>query len=625
MKCNALLTVLLLGTMAGGTPTSAAKEPTMPQDNQKYEWQLSDIYPSKAAWRKAKQDLEERLPELARCQGHLAEGAARLAGCLDALFDFSKELRRVSSYASMLSDSDTRNAGALEMRQSVGLLATRFSQTTSFVKPEVLAIDEDQLESFFKAKPKLEVYRHFLEDIVREKPHTLDARGEGLIATAGLMADAPSTVYSILANAEIPWPTLTLSDGAKVRLDQAAYSRYRAVPNRKDRKRVFDAFFTTWRAYEKTCGVTLYSQMKRDLFYAQARHYPSALASALSDDNIPEAVYTTLIRMTNENLGTLHRYLKLRGHMLGITDLKYYDIYPPLVKEDVQFPIQEGERQVLEAIAPLGPKYVATVRKGFANQWMDVYPRTGKRSGAYSSGSVYDVHPFVLLNYNNDYESVSTLAHEWGHAMHSYLANAAQPYPTADYSIFVAEVASTFNEALLLDHMLKTAKDDNERLYYLGSALEGLRGTFFRQAMFAEFELEIHRLVEQGEALTGERLSKLYGELLRRYHGQDRGVLEVDDLYTVEWAFIPHFYYDFYVYQYATSIAAASLFAEEVLNGEPGARDRYLAVLAAGSSEYPYEALKNAGVDLASPRPYLALIARMNGIMDRIEEILDRK
>jgi len=349
------------------------------------------------------------------------------------------------------------------------------------------------------------------------------------------------------------------------------------------------------------------------------------VAAALDGDNIPEAVYRTLIQETNANLATLHRYFKLRARMLGIKQLRYYDIYPPLVKADIKFPIETGEGLVLDALAPLGKDYVATVRKGFKHRWMDAFPRPGKRSGAYSSGSVYDVHPYVLMNYNDDYESVSTMAHEWGHTMHSYLANASQPFPTADYSIFVAEVASTFNEALLLQHMLKTAPNDTERLYYLGSALEGLRGTFFRQAMFAEFELKVHELVEKGEALSGQRFSEIYGDLLRRYHGDAQGIVKIDDAYTVEWAYIPHFYYDFYVYQYSTSIAASSLFAQEVLAGEPGARDRFLGVLKAGGSRYPYELLKDAGVDLATPAPYEALVQRMNTIMDEIEAILDRR
>ena len=597
----------------------------MLQDDVSYRWNLEDIYPSEEAWELAMADLDRKLDSLESCRGRLGSSAQELKRCLDTIYGISKQLRRVSAYASLLSDEDTRNAHALEMRQSAELLATRFSQATSYVKPEIIAIGRDRLDAFLTGEPALGIYRFPLTEILRQAPHTLGEDGEKLVATAGLMADAPSTVYSILSNAEIPWPEIELSDGTSVRLDQAAYSRVRAVPQREDRRRIFEAFWTTWKGYQQTCGVTLYSGIKRDLFYAQARRYDSCLAAALDDDNIPPAVYTTLLDMANANLATLHRYFRLRGRMLGIGELRYFDIYPPLVHADLDFPIEDGKRLVLEAIDPLGPDYVSTVRHGFANRWMDVFPRPGKRSGAYSSGSVYDVHPYVLLNYNNDYESVSTLAHEWGHTMHSFLANTSQPYPTADYSIFVAEVASTFNEALLLDLMLKNAPDDTSRLYYLGTALEGLRGTFFRQTMFAEFELEIHRLVENGEALSGERFSTIYGDLLRKYHGHDEGVLTIDDLYTVEWAYIPHFYYNFYVYQYATSIAASSLFAERVLEDGAGARDDYLAVLKAGGSQDPYTILASAGADLATPAPYEALIRRMNTIMDQIEAILDRQ
>ena len=620
-------TIALASALILASPIVWGAEKTMstPAADTAYRWNLADIYPSVEAWNTARTALEGRLGELAACKGKLGESAGSLKQCLDTIFGLGKELRRVAAYASMMSDEDTRNAAALEMRQTAGMLVTRFSQETSFIEPEILAAGGDRIHAFLAKEAGLAVYRHYLDDILRRQPHTLGSEAESVIATAGLMADAPSTTYSILANAEIPWPTITLADGAKARLDQSGYSRYRAVQNRADRKKVFDAFWGAWQGDQRTCGVTLYSQLKRALFYTQARKYPSCLAAALDGDHVPEKVYRTLIRLTNENLPTLHRYFKLRARMLGVEEMRYYDIYPPLVSSDLTFPIDQGEHLVLDALAPLGPAYVDAVRNGFASRWMDAFPRPGKRSGAYSSGSVYDVHPYVLMNYNDDYDSVSTLAHEWGHTMHSYLANAAQPYPTSDYSIFVAEVASTFNEALLLDHALKTARDDTERLYYLGSALEGLRGTFFRQAMFAEFELRVHELVQKGEALSGQRFSEIYGEILRRYHGQEQGVVTIDDPYTVEWAYIPHFYYNFYVYQYATSLAASSLFAAQVLNGAPGARERYLSVLEAGGSEYPYELLKAAGVDLGSPAPYQALIERMNRIMDEIEAILDRR
>jgi oligoendopeptidase F len=305
--------------------------------------------------------------------------------------------------------------------------------------------------------------------------------------------------------------------------------------------------------------------------------------------------------------------------------MRYYDIYPPLVSGTRKYPIDEGKKMMLEAVKPLGERYVAAMAAGLQQRWMDVYPRPHKLSGAHMAGSAYDVHPYVLMNYNDNYESVSTLAHEWGHAMHSYLSNAAQPFVTSDYAIFVAEIASTFNEALLLEHVLRNAADDNERLLYLGSALEQLRGTFFRQAMFAEFEREVHARVDKGEPLSGDKLTQIYGEILRRYHGDREGVVKIDDLYTVEWAYIPHFFRPFYVFQYATSIAASSLFADAVLKGEPGARERYLKLLSAGGSDYPYELVKAAGVDLASPAPYRAVVARMNRIMDEIEAIQARR
>jgi oligoendopeptidase F len=344
----------------------------------------------------------------------------------------------------------------------------------------------------------------------------------------------------------------------------------------------------------------------------------------MTAENVPQSVYRTLVDVTNANLATLHRYLALRGRMLGISDLAYYDLYTPLVTTDLTFPIDQGKTLVLKSVAPLGEGYVATVKDGFENRWMDVFPREGKRSGAYSAGSAYGVHPFVLMNYNDNYDAVTTLAHEWGHAMHSHLANEAQPLATADYGIFVAEVASTFNEALLLEQMLADASSDTERLFYLGSALETLRGTFFRQTMFAEFELTVHELAEKREALTGARFSEIYLELVRRYMGHDKGVVTVDDAYAVEWAYIPHFYYNFYVYKYATSIAASSLFAKQVLDKETGAKERFLSVLKAGGSEYAYTLLKDAGVDLATPAPYEALMAQMNSIMDEIEAILSK-
>ncbi|HVN75298.1 MAG TPA: oligoendopeptidase F [Thermoanaerobaculaceae bacterium] len=613
--------VVVAGLMTGTVALAAGTQVV-----EKYRWNLGDLYATPQAFDAARQQFAGRLPELDAHRGKLGGSPAAMKSALDLYFSLAKELGRLGSYASMRSDEDTRVAEALGARQEVMQLASEFSSHSSWIAPEVLALPAGTVAKFLAAEPGLAPYRFFLEDIERQRPHTLSQGEEKILAEAGLVSPAPSTIYGVLANADLPFPEVTLSNGQKVRLDQSAYTKYRALPDRADRILVFREFWKAFAEYQRTFGTTLDAEVKRDLFYARARNYPSCLAAALDGSNVPEAVYRTLIAEANRALPTLYRAFRLRGRLLGITDLAYHDIYPPLVKHvDMSFPIDKGEALVLQALAPLGNDYVETVRKGFDSRWMDVYPQQGKRSGAYSNGSAYDVHPYVLMNYNDDYESVSTVAHEWGHAMHSYLANKAQPYPTADYSIFVAEVASTFNEALLLRQMLDRAATDDERLFLLGNYLEGLRGTFFRQAMFAEFELAIHEAAEKGEALTGAKLTKMYGELLRRYHGNDQGVMRIPDEYTVEWAYIPHFYMNFYVYQYATSLAASTQLAREVMDGKPGAKDRYLGLLKAGGSRYPYELLKDAGVDLASPAPYRALEAQMNWAMDEIEKIVARR
>jgi oligoendopeptidase F len=566
-------------------------------------WNLDEIYPTVADWEAARPGLEQLMDQVSHCKGRLGENAAELERCLDSFFSLYKDFSRFYVYASMGSDQDVSNQDAMARRQIVSQLATRFSQATSYVAPELLETGDQRLRQFMNENPGLGEYKMFLEDTLRQAPHTLGQEGENVIAAAGDVTGAPGSIYNTLANAEIEWPTVTLSDGTEARLDQSGYTKYRAVANRDDRQKVFDAFWGTWKKYERTMGATLGASVSTDRFRANVRKYDGSLQAAMSNDNIPEGVYRTLVSETNANLETLHRYFLLRGRMLGVEHLRYFDIYPPLVGLDKEFPLAVGKELTLAAVAPLGEEYSNVMAQGFSQRWMDVYPKKGKRSGAYMNGSVYDLHPYLLLNYNDDYESVSTLAHEWGHAMHTYLSAQNQPFATYSYATFTAEIASTFNEALLLDHMLKVSKDDDERLYYLGNALENIRGTFFRQTMFGEFELAIHEAQERGEPLTGQRLTEIYGDLLRRYHGHDQGVMEIDDLYTIEWAYIPHFYRNFYVYQYATSIAASSLLAEKVLSGEEGALDRYMTLLKAGGSDYPYELLKRAGVDMATPEP----------------------
>ena len=588
-------------------------------------WNLADLYPGIAEWNADAARLDAQLVEFGACREHLGDSVQRFKACFDLNADFTKRYYRLAVYAGELLSENTGSAASLELRQKAQTIGTRVDEANSFVNPEILRLGKDKVQALLAQDASLKIYRHPLDEILRAAPHTLDTKGEEIVAAFGLASEAAGSVYNILSNSDLPWPTVTLSDGKEVKIDQAAYTRYREAANRDDRKKVFDAFWGKWKEFERTFGVTFYENLKKDSVYAKVRNYADSRALALGRNNVPVAVYDTLIAETNANLPTLHRYFKLRAKMLGVKEMHYYDIYPPLVGGDFKFPIDQGKQLMLKSVEPLGAAYVADMAHGLQNRWMDVYPRPRKQSGAHMAGDAYDVHPYLLLNYNDNYDSVSTLTHEWGHALHSRLANQSQPFVTSSYAIFTAEIASTLNEALLLEHMLKVARSDDERLLYLGSALETLRGTFFRQAMFAEFEREVHARVDRGESLTGDKLTGIYGEILRRYHGDSQGVVRIDEPYTVEWAYIPHFYNSFYVFQYATSIAASALFADAILKGEAGARERFLNLLRAGGSDYPYDMVKRAGVDLATPAPYRAVIARMNRIMDEIEAIQARR
>lgn len=437
------------------------------------------------------------------------------------------------------------------------------------------------------------------------------------------MASGPSSVYNIFSNADFPYPTVVLSDGKTVKLDDAAFELYRASPIREDRQKVMAAFFGALGGYRGTFGSMMNTSVQASVFYARARNYSSSLEAALDNPNIPTSVYAKLVEGVNRNLPTFHRYLKLRERMMGLPELHYYDLYAPLVKSvDTEYSVEVAEREVLEALAPLGPEYLAGARRAFSERWIDFYPSQGKASGGYMSGGAYDVHPYILLNYTNKYGDMSAMAHELGHSMQSHFSNKTQPYPLASYPIFVAEVASTFNEALLIDHMLKTITDNATKLSLLGNYLENAKGTVFRQTQFAEFELRIHEMVEKGEPLTGDSISKVYSGIVKKYYGNDQGVCTVDDYVAYEWAFIPHFYNDYYVFQYATSFAASAALSEKVLSGEPGATERYLRFVSAGGSKYHIDLLKDAGVDMTTDEPLDLTIRKMNRVMDEIEKLL---
>jgi oligoendopeptidase F len=509
------------------------------------------------------------------------------------------------------------------MQQEMAQIGANFGAETSFVEPEILKMDPAAVDSFIAKEPRLKVYSFYLHDILRRRAHTLTDSEERLLANSSLVSNAPSDIFGILSNADFPYPTVTLSDGKAVKLDSAAFNLYRAVPNRADREKVMSAFFGALGSFRGTFGSTLNGQVQSDVFYAKARQYGNALERSLDAANIPTTVYTRLIDGVNRALPTFHRYLNLRKRMMGVSELHYYDLYAPLVASaDLTYTAEEAEKQVMAALKPLGPDYAAAAGRAFDERWIDLYPNPGKRSGAYSNGGAYDVHPYMLLNYNGKYNDVSTIAHELGHTMQSYLSNKTQPYPLADYPIFVAEVASTFNEALLIDHMLKTIKDDATKLSLLGNYLEGIKGTVFRQTQFAEFELRAHEMAEKGEPLTGDALSQLYADITKKYYGHDKKVCIVDDYIQHEWAFIPHFYRNFYVFQYATSFTASAALSEKVLAGDAAATKRYLTFLGSGGSKYPIDLLKDAGVDMTSDEPLTLTMQKMNRVMDDMEKLI---
>jgi oligoendopeptidase F len=592
----------------------------------KYKWNLEDLYPSDEACNKAKQKLVERFDRVSGYQGKLSNSASELLACLEFDSEVSKEFGRLYSYAHMKSDEDVGNSKYLAMKQEIQQLSTDYSSKAAFIRPEIAEMDKSKIDKFIKQKRGLKIYKMPLYDIQRKKAHTLSEKEEKILAQASLLADGPSSIFTVFSNAELPYPEITLSDGTKARLTKAGYAQYRASPNRDDREAVFKAFWETFTKFKGTFGTQLYANVKKDMFYARTRGYDSSLQSSLDENNIPTEVYLALIENVANNLDSFHRYLNLKKRMLGVKTLKYSDVYAPVVKGiDLKYTFDEAEKLVLDSLKPLGSSYCRVVEKALKERWIDVYPTPGKRSGGYSNGSAYDVHPYILLNYNGQYDDVSTLAHELGHTMHSYYSNKNQPYPTADYSIFVAEVASTFNEALLIHKMLEEIKDDDVRLSLLMNYLDGIKGTVFRQTQFAEFELRIHEKAERGEPLTGDVLTEMYGEILKKYYGHDKGVCHIDDLYAVEWAYIPHFYYNFYVYQYSTSFTASTALVEKVLGGEKGAVGKYIEFISSGGSNYPIELLKKAGVDMTTAEPFNKTMAAMNRTMDEIEEILDKK
>ncbi len=592
----------------------------------KYKWDLTDLYQSNEDWKEAKEKLVAKVPRIEEFKGILTQSAQNLLTALEYNTTLSKEAVLLYIYAGMNSDLDTRDMGYSGMKQELQQLFSDWGAKAAYMNPEILSVEWSIIEGFINEEPELKQYEIGLKDLFRQQEHTLTEPEEKILALSGMITGVPGSVYSTFKNAEMPNPEVILSNGETVTLDSSGYAKYRASANRTDREIVFKAFWDNFKNYEATFGEMLYGNIKSDLFRSKARNYKSSLEATLLPKNIPVDVYHSLVTNVNENLPAFHRYLKIKKRMMGLDSLNYIDLYAPAVKGvDLKYTYEEAQEIILKAFEPLGKEYVATVQKAFKDRWIDVYPFPGKRSGAYSNGAFYDGHPYILLNYNGLYEDVSTTAHELGHTMHSYFSNKNQPYPTSNYEIFVAEVASTFNEVLLFNYMLETVKDDDVKLSLLMDRLNGFKGTLFRQAQFAEFELKIHEAAQAGKPLTGEYLSEIYTAIVQRYYGHNEGICYVDDNIHMEWAYIPHFYYNFYVYQYSTSFIASNTLAERVMNKEKDALVNYMTFISSGGSDYPIELLKKAGVDMTSSKAFLKTIDAMNKVMDEVEKILSKK
>ncbi|HLA38975.1 MAG TPA: oligoendopeptidase F [Candidatus Glassbacteria bacterium] len=585
----------------------------------RYKWRLEDIYPSDNAWEKDFRAVEEKIPELEAYHGKLADSAQNLFAVMCLQDSLGLALGKLYVYSNMRRDEDTGLDAYQSLADRASSLSTRYSAAASWVVPEILSISEEKLRQWLETTDGLALYRHRFDDILRTREHTLTPGEEKILALSGEVTRMPRTIFSMLDNADIRYPSITDENGEEVELTKARFSKILDSGGRELRQRAFEAFYQTYNKYENTLAALLSAIVKRDVFYARARNYNSSLEAALDADAIPAAVYDNVVASIGDNLAPLHRYVALRKKVLGLEKVHPYDIYTPLFQAaSREYPYDDAVKLVLEALAPLGDTYLEAARQGFASHWIDVYETRGKRSGGYSWGS-YDTHPYILLNYNGTLHEVFTVAHEMGHALHSHFTWGTQPPVYGDYTIFVAEVASTANENLLIDHLLDVSEDRLEKLSLLDHHVRQIQGTIYIQALFAEFEREIHRQAEQDQPLTASGLKKLTRELYQKYFGPE---LAVDEIYEINWGRIPHFYNNFYVYQYATGFSAATLLAEKILRNEPGARERYLQFLSSGSSDYSIDLLKKAGVDMAGPEPILAVARQFDRLLDQMEELI---
>ena len=584
-----------------------------------YTWDLESIFPGDGDWEDSYKTLQQRLPELEALKGTLAQSGQALLEVLQKRDELFEKLESLFVYASMRKDEDTTNSKYQGMYDRAMQLVVYASTVASYIEPEILALPETTLDRFVQETTGLDLYRQQLHDLNRKRPHVRSAEVEAVLAAAEEIAGVPDAIFSMIENADLKLPLINNEEGEEVLLTKGNYLVYTRSTDRRVRKEAFEGMHTAFLKQRNTIAATLAAQVKGNIFYTRQRGYASSRERALAQYNIPVSVYDNLVETVGEHIYLLNRYMKLRKRLLQLDELHMYDLYVPIVKETADDIGYEDAREIiLAALAPLGKNYGEVLRRAFKERWIDVYETPGKRGGAYSGGG-YATRPFILLNYQNKRDSMYTLAHELGHSMHSYFTRSHQPFQYGDYTIFVAEVASTLNEGLLTEYLLRTNADPAVRLAILNHSLEDLRGTLFRQTMFAEFEQLVHGQAEQGEPLTADRLSAMYHELNERYYGAEA---VLDELIDIEWARVPHFYYNFYVYQYATGISASSALVQQILREGKPAVERYLKFLSSGSSEYSIELLKKAGVDMTSPEPVRQALQLFDRHLAEMEELI---
>lgn len=579
-------------------------------------WKIEKIYESIEDWNKDFDLLKNKAPELSKFSGKLGD-ASSLYEFLQLDEEVSRLAERLFMYAHLRSDEDTANTTFLALKDSVDSYMANLQAIGAFFTPEILSFKEGTIEKEIETNPDLEKYRFLFDKLLKLKPHTLTKELEEMLASVSDCLSAPQTIFNLLSNADMTFPVIKDEEGNDIELTESLYSKFIQSKNRDVRKSAFNALFSTYEKFKNTFAASLTSSVKNFAFESRTRKYETSLQCSLEPNDIPVEVYKKAVETINSNLKSLHRYVKIKKKLLKLDDIHMYDLYVPVIdvpKEHIEF--DEGVKIAKEGLKPLGEEYLDIFSRGVESGWIDIYPNKGKRSGAYSWGS-FDTLPYVLLNYNYALDDVSTLAHEMGHSIHSYYSRKTQPYIYADYTLFCAEVASTTNESLLIHHLIENEKDESRKLYLINSELEQIRTTVFRQIMFAEFELYTHENIEKGISLTAKDLCKFWHELNVKYFGPE---MNVDDIIDMEWSRIPHFYTDFYVYQYATGYAAANSFARMILNKEDNAVERYKGFLKSGGSDYPINILKKVGVDMTTEKPIQDTIDRFNDLLDMLEK-----